>query len=43
MPVEHLKPADGPERLAEVLKRDGCAVVDRSPRPRSGSRGSSTC
>ncbi|MDJ0852711.1 MAG: phytanoyl-CoA dioxygenase family protein [Myxococcota bacterium] len=29
MPVEHLKPADGPERVAEVLARDGCAVVDR--------------
>ena len=33
MPVEHLKPADGPERVAEVLARDGCAVVDRVVEP----------
>ena len=29
MPIEHLKAADGPERIREVLVRDGCAVVDR--------------
>ena len=29
MPIEHLKPQDTPERVAEVLARDGCCVVDR--------------
>jgi ectoine hydroxylase-related dioxygenase (phytanoyl-CoA dioxygenase family) len=29
MPVEHLKPSVSPEYLAEVLARDGCAVVDQ--------------
>jgi len=33
MPVEHLKPADGPERIAEILARDGCAIVDRAVEP----------
>ncbi|MCP5057619.1 MAG: phytanoyl-CoA dioxygenase family protein [bacterium] len=28
MPVEHLKPQDGPERIAEILERDGCVIVD---------------
>lgn len=28
MPVEHLKPSDGPERVAETLSRDGCVIVD---------------
>jgi ectoine hydroxylase-related dioxygenase (phytanoyl-CoA dioxygenase family) len=35
MPIEHLSPQDGPERIAEALARDGCAIVDRvlaSPR-----------
>jgi ectoine hydroxylase-related dioxygenase (phytanoyl-CoA dioxygenase family) len=29
MPIEHLSKGDPPERVAEALKRDGCAVVDR--------------
>ena len=29
MPVEHLSPDCKPEELADVLGRDGCAVVDR--------------
>jgi hypothetical protein len=29
MPIEHLPPAAGGARVAEVLARDGCAVVDR--------------
>ncbi len=29
MAVEHLKPSEGAERAAEVLARDGCAVVER--------------
>ncbi len=29
MPIQHVAPADGPERIAEVLKEDGCVVVDR--------------
>jgi ectoine hydroxylase-related dioxygenase (phytanoyl-CoA dioxygenase family) len=29
MAIEHLKADQGPERIAEVLARDGCAVVDR--------------
>ena len=33
MAVEHLKPADGPERVAEILARDGCAIVDRAVEP----------
>ena len=33
MPVEHLKPSDGPERVAEILARDGCVVVDRLAEP----------
>ena len=33
MPVEHLKPAEGPERIAEILARDGCAVVDGAVEP----------
>ena len=33
MPVEHLKPSEGPERVAELLARDGCAVVDRLVEP----------
>lgn len=33
MPIEHLKPADGPERVAEALARDGCVVVDRLAEP----------
>ena len=33
MPIEHLTATDGPERVAEVLKRDGCAVVDRLVEP----------
>lgn len=28
MPVEHLPPSAAPQQVAEVLKRDGCAVVD---------------
>jgi ectoine hydroxylase-related dioxygenase (phytanoyl-CoA dioxygenase family) len=28
MPVEHCTPADSPERLAGILARDGCVVVD---------------
>ncbi|MBW2392773.1 MAG: phytanoyl-CoA dioxygenase family protein [Deltaproteobacteria bacterium] len=28
MPVEHLKSEDGPGRIAEILERDGCVVVD---------------
>jgi hypothetical protein len=28
MPIEHLKPADGSERVAEALARDACCVVD---------------
>lgn len=33
MAVEHLKPADGAERVAEILARDGCAIVDRAVDP----------
>jgi ectoine hydroxylase-related dioxygenase (phytanoyl-CoA dioxygenase family) len=29
MAIEHVKPSDGPERIAEILARDGCVVVDR--------------
>jgi ectoine hydroxylase-related dioxygenase (phytanoyl-CoA dioxygenase family) len=29
MPIEHLLPQDGAERVALALARDGCAVVDR--------------
>jgi ectoine hydroxylase-related dioxygenase (phytanoyl-CoA dioxygenase family) len=29
MPIGHVKAADGAERVAEILQRDGCAVVDR--------------
>ena len=29
MPIEHLKPSDGPERISEILARDGCVVVDQ--------------
>ncbi len=28
MPVEHLKASEGPERVIETLRRDGCVVVD---------------
>jgi hypothetical protein len=28
-----VKPADGPERTAEILARDGCAIVDRAVEP----------
>ena len=38
MPIEHLKPADGPERVAEILARDGCVVVDRLTEHRPGDR-----
>ncbi len=38
MPVEHLKPADGPERVAEALARDGCAVIDRAVEPETLER-----
>jgi ectoine hydroxylase-related dioxygenase (phytanoyl-CoA dioxygenase family) len=34
MPIEHLTPQDGPERIAEALARDGCAIVDRVLAPR---------
>lgn len=33
MTVEHLAPNSSPEQLAEVLKRDGCAVIDRAVDP----------
>jgi ectoine hydroxylase-related dioxygenase (phytanoyl-CoA dioxygenase family) len=33
MPIEHLSASDAPERVAEVLVRDGCAVVDRLAEP----------
>ncbi len=33
MPIEHLAPSDPPERIAEALARDGCAVVDRLAPP----------
>jgi len=38
MPIEHLKPADGPERIALALARDGCAVVDRLAEPAALAR-----
>ena len=38
MPIEHLKPADGPERVAEILERDGCVVVDRLAEPEQLAR-----
>ncbi len=38
MPIEHLKPADGPERVAELLARDGCVVVDRLTGPETLDR-----
>ena len=33
MAVQHLKPEDGAEAVAEALARDGCAVVDRLASP----------
>ena len=33
MPIEHLETGDGPERIAEVLARDACVVVDRVADP----------
>jgi ectoine hydroxylase-related dioxygenase (phytanoyl-CoA dioxygenase family) len=33
MPVEHLPSDAAPERIAEVIARDGCAVVDRVASP----------
>ncbi len=33
MPIEHLKPTDPAERVAELLARDGCVVVDRLAEP----------
>ena len=33
MTIEHVKPADGSEKVAELLKRDGCCVVDRVVEP----------
>ena len=33
MPIEHLAPDAGPERVAELLARDGCCVVDRVASP----------
>ena len=29
MPIEHLPASTAPKDIAEILKRDGCAVVDR--------------
>ena len=41
MAIEHLAPDAGGARVAEVLARDGCVVVDRlavsSPMPLAGS------
>ena len=28
MAIQHFSPSDGPERVAEALARDGCAVID---------------
>ncbi len=28
MPVEHLSPKESPDRVTEILARDGCAVID---------------
>ena len=33
MPIEHFDPTADPERIAEALRRDGCAVVDRVVAP----------
>jgi ectoine hydroxylase-related dioxygenase (phytanoyl-CoA dioxygenase family) len=33
VPIEHLAPEAGPERVAEMLARDGCCVVDRVASP----------
>jgi len=33
MPVEHLPSSAAPEQIAEVIARDGCAVVDRVASP----------
>ena len=33
MPIEHLAPDAGPERVALILARDGCAIVDRVAPP----------
>jgi len=33
MAIEHVKPADGPDNVAELLKRDGCCIVDRLVEP----------
>jgi ectoine hydroxylase-related dioxygenase (phytanoyl-CoA dioxygenase family) len=33
MPIEHLKPSEGGERIAEMLERDGCCVVDEVVEP----------
>jgi ectoine hydroxylase-related dioxygenase (phytanoyl-CoA dioxygenase family) len=33
MPVEHVKPSEGSERVVELLRRDGCCVVDRLVEP----------
>ncbi len=29
MPIEHVKPSETPERIHELLRRDGCCVIDR--------------
>jgi ectoine hydroxylase-related dioxygenase (phytanoyl-CoA dioxygenase family) len=33
MPVEHLPPSADAERIAELLRRDGCVIVDRLAAP----------
>ena len=33
MAVEHVKPAEGPEKIRELLARDGCCIVDRLVAP----------
>ena len=33
MPVEHVAPDAAPEAIAEILARDGCAVVDGLAKP----------
>jgi ectoine hydroxylase-related dioxygenase (phytanoyl-CoA dioxygenase family) len=38
MPIEHLRPDAGGARVAEVLARDGCAVVDRLVSPAALAR-----
>ena len=38
MAVEHLDPSAAPEKIREILARDGCCIVDRLVEPSLMSR-----